>query len=108
MYIRELYIDRYEPVHLVEQTIIDMEVIRGASDEGFNGMYQFLATTVSINGDIALWVSFYMCFIHGYGCGNNWLVMRPMDDREGMEWGGENTSAKEAHKGRDIFTPAAM
>ena len=54
MYIRELYIDRYEPVHLVEQTIIDMEVIRGASDEGFNGMYQFLATTVSVNGDITL------------------------------------------------------
>ena len=54
MSIRELFIDRYEPAHLVDQVIHDMEVIRDTSAEGSNGMGQLFAAALSVDGAAAL------------------------------------------------------
>ena len=54
MYIREFFIDRDEPAHLVDQAIRDMGVIGDTSDEGANGMDQLFVETFSIDGDFAL------------------------------------------------------
>ena len=38
----------------------------------------------------------------------NRLVTPPIDDREGMDGGGDSTSAKEENGGREWFSAAAM
>ena len=65
MSIREFLVDRYEPVHLVDQVIRDMEVIGYASSEGANTMDQLFSETFPVNWAASLWVSVYMWFIHG-------------------------------------------
>ena len=64
MYIRELFIDRYEPAHLVDQAIHDMEIIEDESAEGANGIGQLFAVALSVDGSAMIWVSVYMPFIH--------------------------------------------
>ena len=54
MSIRELFIDRYEPAHLVDQVIHDMEVIGDASAEGSNGMGQLFAVDFLVDGSAEL------------------------------------------------------
>ena len=49
MSIREFLVDRYEPVHLVDQVIRDMEVIGCASSEGANTMDQLFSETFPVN-----------------------------------------------------------
>ena len=67
--IHELFVDRYEPSHLIDQVINYMEGIGDASAEGANGMGQLFAADLSVDGSAtALSVSLYP-FIHGYGCG---------------------------------------
>ena len=46
MSIRESFIDRDEPAHLVEQVIHDLEIIGDASDEGANGMGQLFVASL--------------------------------------------------------------
>ena len=65
MSIREFFIHRYEPAHLVDQVIHEMEGIGYRSAEGDNGMGQFFAAALLVDGSIALWVSVYMNFPHG-------------------------------------------
>ena len=50
IYIRELFIDRYEPAHIVDQVIHDMEVIGDASAEEDNGMGKLFAAAFSVDG----------------------------------------------------------
>ena len=54
--IHELFIDRYEPAHLVDQVI---------HKKGVNWMGQLSAAEFSFDGSAALWVSVYMTFICG-------------------------------------------
>ena len=54
LYICELFMDRYEPVNLVDQAIRDMEGIGDTSAEGVNGIYQLFAAAFSVDGDATL------------------------------------------------------
>ena len=54
MSIREFFMDRDEPAHLVDQAIHDMEGIGDTSAEGANGMDQLSAASFSVNGAAAL------------------------------------------------------
>ena len=54
MSICELFIDRDDPAHLVDQVIHDMGGIGDASTEGANGMGQFFRADLSVNGSAAL------------------------------------------------------
>ena len=54
IYIRELFIDRYEPAHIVDQVIHDMEVIGDTSAEGANHMGQLFTAALSVDGSAAL------------------------------------------------------
>ena len=54
MYIREFFMDRYEPAHLVDQAIHDMEGIGDARDEEDNGMDQLFAADMTFYGAAAL------------------------------------------------------
>ena len=54
MSICELFIDRDEPDHLVDQAIHDMEGIGDASAEEDNGTYQLVAAYLSVDGSAAL------------------------------------------------------
>ena len=69
MSICEFFIGRDETAHIVDQEIADMEGIGDASVEGFNGMGQLFAADLSANVAAVLWVSVYMIFLRGYGCG---------------------------------------
>ena len=65
MYIREFFIDRNDPSHLVDQVIHDMERIGDASYEGANAMSQLFAADMLVDRSSALWVSVYTPFIYG-------------------------------------------
>ena len=65
MYIREFFIDRYDPAHLVDQMIHDMKGIGDTSGEGANGMGQLFPADLSVDGSAAIWALVYMHFIHG-------------------------------------------
>ena len=65
MSIREFFIDRDEPAHLVDQVIHDMEWIGDRSAEGANRMGPLLMAALSVDGSAVLWVSVYMTFLHG-------------------------------------------
>ena len=54
MSIREFFIDRDEPAHLVDQVIHDMEGIGDTSAEGGNRMGQLFAAAFSVDGSAAL------------------------------------------------------
>ena len=54
MSIHEFFMDREDLDHLVDQAIHDMQGIGDASDEGVNGMHQFFAADLSVNGAAAL------------------------------------------------------
>ena len=54
MSIREFFIDRDEPAHLVDQVIHDMEVIGDTSAEGANGMGQLLVAAFLVDGSATL------------------------------------------------------
>ena len=54
MSVRELFIDIYEPSHLVDQVIHDMEGIGDTSSEGSNRMGQFFTAALSVDGSAAL------------------------------------------------------
>ena len=54
MSIRELFIDRDEPAHLVDQVIHDMEGIGDTISEGANQMGQLFVAALSVNGSAAL------------------------------------------------------
>ena len=54
MSIREFFIDRDDPAHLVDQVIHDMEGIGDAISEGANGMYKLLAVSLLVNGSATL------------------------------------------------------
>ena len=54
MSIRELFIGRDEPVHLVYQVIHDMDGIGDGSAEGPNGMGQLFTAALSVDGSAAL------------------------------------------------------
>ena len=107
MSIRELFIDRDEPAHLVYQVIHDMEVIGDTSAEvaksggsvvcgGFSGRWVCGALSVSLY-DFSSWIVMW-----------NRLVTPLIDDREGMGVGGEGTSDEEDNGGREWFYTAAM
>ena len=64
MSIREFFVDRDEPDHVVYQVIHDMEGIGDKSAEGANRMGQFFAEAFLVDGYTALLVSVYMPFIH--------------------------------------------
>ena len=65
MSIYELFIDRDDTAHLVDQVIHDVEGIGNTSAEETNQMGQFFTAAFSVNGYAALWVSVYMTFMHG-------------------------------------------
>ena len=65
MSIHEFFIDRYDPAHLIDQEIHDMERIIEAIAEGDNSMGQLFAEALSVDGAAALLVSVYMPFLHG-------------------------------------------
>ena len=54
MSIRELFIDRDDPAHLVDQVIRDMDRIGDTSAYGANRMGQLLVAVLSVNGSAAL------------------------------------------------------
>ena len=54
MSIREFFIDKDDPSHLVEQVIHYMEVIVDTSAEGGNGMDQLLMAYLLVDGSDAL------------------------------------------------------
>ena len=54
MSIHEFFIDRYEPAHIVDQVIHDMEVIGDTSAEGANNMGQLFTAALSVDGSAAL------------------------------------------------------
>ena len=99
--------DRYEPAHLVDQAIHDMELIGDTSAEEANGMDQ-LFTEVFFGqwSRRVLNVSIYV-FYSRIGIRNR-LVTPPINEREGMEGGGENTSAKEGNAGREWLSMVNM
>ena len=66
MSICEFFIDRYDPDHLVDQVIHDMEGIGDTSTKEANRMGQLFVASLSINRSSALSVSVYFPFIHGY------------------------------------------
>ena len=107
MYIREFFMDRYEPAHLVDQAIHDMELIGDTSAEEANGMDQlFKEVFVGQWSRRVLNVSIYV-FYSRIGIRNR-LVTPPINEREGMEGGGENTSAKEGNAGREWLSTVNM
>ena len=63
--IREFFIDRDEPAHLVNQVIHDMEGIGYTSAEGGNRIGLLFVADLLVNGSAALWVSVYMPFPRG-------------------------------------------
>ena len=65
MSIWKFFIDRDDPDHLVDQAIHNMKVTIDAIAEGDNGMDQFYTAALSFDGAAPIWVSVYMCFIHG-------------------------------------------
>ena len=67
MSIHEFLMDRYDPAHLVDQKIHDMEVIVDASAEGGNGMDHIFVAALSVNGAATLLVLVFMCFLLGWG-----------------------------------------
>ena len=54
MSIQGFFIDRYEPAHLVDQVIHDMELIGESSSEGGNGMGQLFTADLPVDGAAAL------------------------------------------------------
>ena len=54
MSIREFFIDRDAPAHLVDHVIIYMEGIGNTSADGANRMGQLFAASLSVNGSAAL------------------------------------------------------
>ena len=65
VYIREFFVDRDEPAHLVDQVIHDMEWIGDTSAEGANSMGPLFTAAFLVDGSAVLWVSVYMTFLHG-------------------------------------------
>ena len=107
MSIREFFIDRDEPAHLVDQVIHDMEGIGDTSAEGgqsdgsvvrggFFGRWICRALSIGLYA-FSSWIGMW-----------NRLVTPSVDDREGMDGGGEGTSAKEDNRGREWLSAAAM
>ena len=65
MSIREFFIDRDEPAHLVDQLIHYMEGIVDTSAERDNRMGQFFVADFSVGGSDTLLVYVYTPFLHG-------------------------------------------
>ena len=65
MSIGELFTDRDEQDHLLDQVIHDMEVFGDTSAEGENGMGQLFAAALLVDVSAALLLSVYMTFPHG-------------------------------------------
>ena len=101
MSIHELFIDITDPAHLLYQVIHDMEGIGDTSAEGANWMGQlsvadffcrWICRTLSVSlYNFTSWIGMWNC-----------LVTPKIDDREGMDGGGEGTSANEDNGGRGV------
>ena len=54
MSIREFFMDRDEPSHIVDQAIHDMEIIGDPSADGSNGTDRLFGADFSVDGSAAL------------------------------------------------------